>query len=102
MKYVFSEEYQAYDKQVISFIEKFDVEGELFGDGDRNTIKLFKLKDQVVNIKSFKIPNLVNKVAYRYVRKSKAERSFRYAQVLLEKGIGTPKPIAFSEEKSGI
>lgn len=101
MEYVFSEEYQAQDKQIVRFIEKFDTEGELFGDGDRNTIKLFRLKGQVVNIKSFKVPNLVNKIAYRFLRKPKAERSFRYAQVLLEKGIGTPRPIAFCQEKSG-
>lgn len=100
MKYEFSEKYKSRAKQIIGFIENFDVDGKLFGDGDRNKIKIFRLDQQQVNIKSFKIPNVVNKFAYRFLRKSKAERSFGYAQILLDKGIGTPQPIAFAEEKS--
>lgn len=102
MKYELSEKYTSRANQIVGFIENFDVEGELFGDGDRNKIKLFQLEEHVVNIKSFKIPNLVNKFAYRFFRKSKAERSFRYAQLLLEKGIGTPQPIAFAQQSSGL
>ncbi|PBJ12416.1 lipopolysaccharide kinase InaA family protein [Flavobacterium sp. ACN6] len=78
-------------------IKMFSSSGELFGNGDRNKIKLFDLNGKAINIKSFKIPNLINKVAYRYFRKSKARRSFEYATILLEKGIGTPEPIAFLE-----
>lgn len=100
MKYEFSDQYKSHVKPIVSFIKNFDVEGKLFGDGERNKIKLFQLDGQLVNIKSFKIPNLVNKFAYRFLRKSKAERSFGYAQILLAKGIGTPQPIAFAEEKS--
>lgn len=48
-------------------------------------------------IKSFKIPNFINKIIYRFFRKSKAKRSFEYATILLNKGIGTPKPIVFFE-----
>ncbi|MFY8066697.1 MAG: lipopolysaccharide kinase InaA family protein [Flavobacterium sp.] len=48
-------------------------------------------------IKSFKIPNFINKIIYRFFRKSKAKRSFEYATILMNKGIGTPKPIAFFE-----
>jgi hypothetical protein len=51
----------------------------------------------MINIKSFKIPNLINKLVYNYFRKSKARRSFEYATTLLEKGIGTPQPIAYFE-----
>nr|WP_315252775.1 Kdo domain containing protein [uncultured Flavobacterium sp.] len=82
---------------VNSFILDFASAGKLFGDGKRNVIKLFDLDGMTINIKSFKIPNLINKIAYRYFRKSKARRSFEYATVLLEKGIGTPQPIAFFE-----
>ncbi|MFV8342765.1 lipopolysaccharide kinase InaA family protein [Flavobacterium sp. XS2P39] len=78
-------------------IEDFDSSGVLFGDGQRNTIKLFDLEGKTVNIKSFKIPNVINQVAYKYFRKSKARRSFEYANKLLENGIGTPQPIAYAE-----
>jgi hypothetical protein len=57
---------------------------------------------KTVNIKSFKIPNIINKIAYKYFRKSKARRSFEYACALLEKGIGTPEPIAYFENDSWI
>ncbi|MFV5701132.1 lipopolysaccharide kinase InaA family protein [Flavobacterium sp. XS2P12] len=78
-------------------IEDFDSSGVLFGDSQRNTIKLFDLEGKTVNIKSFKIPNVINQVAYKYFRKSKAKRSFEYANKLLENGIGTPQPLAYAE-----
>jgi len=84
-------------KDILGFIQNFQSSGELFGNGDRNKIKLFKLDGKTINIKSFKVPNLINKIAYKYFRKSKARRSFEYATILLEKGIGTPAPLAFLE-----
>lgn len=78
-------------------ISNFKTTGKLFGDGKRNVIKLFELGGLTMNIKSFKTPNLINKIAYRYFRKSKARRSFEFATLLLEKGIGTPQPLAYLE-----
>ena len=83
--------------KLLNYIENFDSSGLLFGDGKRNKIKLFELEGKTINVKSFKIPNLINKVAYKYFRKSKAKRSFEYATILLERGIGTPQPIAYVE-----
>lgn len=82
---------------LLNYISDFNTSGILFGNGDRNTIKLFDLEGKTINVKSFKIPHLVNKIAYKYFRKSKARRSFEYATALLEKGIGTPEPIAYFE-----
>lgn len=82
---------------LLTMIENFNTSGVLFGDGKRNKIKLFDLEDKTINIKSFKIPNIVNQVAYKYFRKSKARRSYEYANRLLENGIGTPQPIAYAE-----
>lgn len=101
MKTQFSERYLPKKGEIMSFIHNFDSGGILFGDGDRNKIKLFELDGETINIKSFKIPNAVNKIAYRFFRKSKAQRSFRYAHILLSKGISTPYPIAYAEEKAG-
>lgn len=81
----------------LSMLKNFNSNGILFGDGKRNIIKLFELEEKTINIKSFKIPHLINKIAYKYFRKSKARRSFEYATTLLEKGIGTPQPIAYFE-----
>lgn len=89
--------FQSSTEPILDTIKSFNFSGELFGNGDRNKIKLFDLNGKTINIKSFKIPNIINKVAYRYFRKSKARRSFEYATILLEKNIGTPEPIAFLE-----
>ena len=89
--------YSSKSFEINSYFCNFNFNGRLFGNGERNVIKLFELEDKTINIKSFKIPNLINKIAYKYFRKSKARRSFEYATLLLEKGIGTPEPFAFFE-----
>ena len=81
-------------------IENFDHEGEMIGNGYRNVIKILTIDVQRYNIKEFKVPNLVNKIVYRFFRKSKAERSFLYGQRLLDLGILTPSPEAYIEYKS--
>ena len=81
-------------------IKMFNHEGEVIDDRGRNLIKAIKYKGLNINIKSFKPPHLINKFAYRYLRKSKAERSYEYARILLEKGIGTPTPWAYFEFSS--
>lgn len=88
--------------EIIYCINNFDSKGILFGDGQRNKIKLFEQEGKTINIKSFKIPHLINKIAYKYFRKSKARRSFEYAKTLLEKGIGTPQPIAYFENYDAV
>jgi hypothetical protein len=87
---------------ILDIIKNFNTSGVIFGNGQRNTIRLFDLDGKKINIKSFKIPNLINVFVYKYFRKSKARRSFEYAVILLEKGIGTPQPIAFLENFSGL
>lgn len=76
----------------------FHKKGESFFRGPRNQIRVVELEGNLLNIKSFQRPNLFNRYIYVYLRPSKAQRSFQYACRLLEKGIGTPKPVAFAEE----
>lgn len=94
--------FSKYQSDLSRFITDFNRSGLLFGDGKRNKIKLFELDGQTVNIKSFKVPNIINQVVYRFFRKSKAYRSYTFANILLENGIGTPQPIAYAEEFSAI
>ena len=98
MKIIIAEEYIPLKKEIHNIIENFELLGRAFNEGQRNSIRIFELEGKQINIKSFKIPNAVNKIAYKFFRKSKAERSFNYAQLLTEKGIGTPWPVAFAEE----
>ena len=75
----------------------FNSKGKILVNGQRNAIKLFEVEGITLNIKSFKRPNLFNKIVYRYFRKSKARRSFEFASKLMEMQIGTPQPVAFFE-----
>ena len=102
MKSVFQETYKIHQDKLTHFITNFDDLGEQFGVADRNAIKLFDLEDETINIKSFKIPNIINQIAYKFFRKSKAQRSFEYASKLKELGIGTPNPIAYFEFKTAL
>jgi hypothetical protein len=89
------------DKSIAAVIENFHTTGELFGDGKRNKIKLFNIDGRTINVKSFKIPGILNGIIYQFFRKSKAKRSFEYAQYLISKNVGTPLPIAYFENKTG-
>ena len=61
----------------------------------RNELKEIEYDGVCMVIKSFRIPNLINRIAYGLFRSSKAERSYDYALLLMEKGIGTPTPIGY-------
>ena len=61
----------------------------------RNTLKVIKCGEVPMCVKAFKLPHFINKIAYAYFRKSKAERSFIYATRFNKLGINTPEPIAF-------
>jgi hypothetical protein len=102
MKIIFAETDKRKKETILNYLRNFNSEGESLNDGQRNSIKIFNLEAQKINIKSFKIPNAVNKIVYRFFRKSKAERSFEYANYLISNKIGTPFPIAFAENKSGL
>jgi hypothetical protein len=87
-----------FKEELINVIHNFDAfEG---GVGDRNIIKIIKVENVDLNIKAFKIPNVINKLVYNFFRKSKAQRSFEYANKLIKMGVGTPKPIAYFEFKT--
>lgn len=100
MSFILNPDFTANKDAIKDFIINFNSKGILFGDGKRNKIKVFELDTKSVNIKSFKVPNLINQVAYKFFRKSKAKRSFEYATRLMQMGIGTPTPIAYSENFS--
>lgn len=70
------------------------------GVGKRNIIKTTELDGINLNIKAFKVPNIVNQVAYQFFRKSKAQRSYEYAHKLLGLQVGTPQPLAYFEYKT--
>jgi len=81
----------------VKIIKEFKTSGKVIDDRGRNLIKSFEIKGQTINVKSFKIPHLLNQFIYKFFRPSKAKRSFEYACILSDKKIGTPKPLAYFE-----
>ncbi|RHJ94126.1 lipopolysaccharide kinase InaA family protein [Parabacteroides bouchesdurhonensis] len=93
-EYRISEAYAHLEKEILSIPERFDKEGELVYSG-RNILKVMNIGGIRMCIKSFKLPHIINKVAYAYVRPSKAERSYDYAMRMAEMGVGTPQPVGY-------
>lgn len=85
--------------KIIDLINNFSSAGIVIKDS-RNIVKKFDLNSLKINIKSFKVPNIINSFVYNFFRKGKAERSYVYALKLLSLGINTPAPIAFIEFKN--
>jgi len=83
-------------------ISNFETEGADYGNQKRNSLKLFEYNSKTLNVKSFKVPNVFNKFAYNFFRKSKAQRSFEYGNKLITLGFRTPQPIGFYEFSSAL
>ncbi|MCK5918944.1 MAG: hypothetical protein KAG34_10980 [Cocleimonas sp.] len=63
---------------------------------ERNEIRVVEFAGKNYVVKSFKIPNIINRFAYRYLRASKAKRSYDYS---LKLGAELcPQPIAYIEQ----
>ncbi|WP_303012275.1 lipopolysaccharide kinase InaA family protein [uncultured Bacteroides sp.] len=92
--YQINPKYRNLKECILSIPERFDKEGEIIYKG-RNTLKIIVCGGIRMCVKAFKIPHFINKIAYAYLRKSKAERSFIYATRFHQLGINTPEPIAF-------
>ncbi|HBK82936.1 MAG TPA: Kdo domain containing protein [Flavobacterium sp.] len=97
MAYKLNKSFISKESEIKKIIESFNTSGEILSKGKRNIIKTVSFDAIILNIKSFKKPNIINKIVYRFFRKSKAQRSFEYAQILLDNQIKTPQPIAYFE-----
>lgn len=67
----------------------------------RNTVAKVEVDGRIFVIKKYKVPTLLNRVVYTWFRKSKARRSFEYADRLLAQGVETALPVAYMEERKG-
>ncbi|WP_282086438.1 Kdo domain containing protein [Aquimarina algiphila] len=94
-KFVIHSEYIGIQDEVKETIKNFETYNDILGDAERNVIKIVEIEGGKYTIKSFKVPNLINQIVYRFFRKSKAERSYSYANNLLALEIKTPFPLAY-------
>jgi len=94
IKYEVAPEFKDLELWISQLPANFPVSGETIFKS-RNEVKVFNVGEYQVNVKAFKVPNLVNRFAYVYFRGSKARRSYSYARKFLSLGIATPKAIGY-------
>lgn len=100
-KLIINPEYRELEDFIRNLPKIFGFTGQTIYDG-RNIIKIINTNNIKVNVKSFRKPNIINKFVYGNFRKSKAQRSFEYANILIKNNIHTPNPIGYMELRSGI
>lgn len=102
MKLVLRDKYSHLRTFIESLPDIFDKEGESIFLA-RNEIRLYDEGGFTLNVKSYKVPILINRIAYTFFRPTKASRAYEHALTLLSKGFQTPDPVAYIEtKKSGL
>jgi len=99
MEIVINPKYSILNSFIANIPTLFDQEGELVYAG-RNQLKCYSVEGYDIIVKRYKVPHLINRIAYTFFRPSKAKRAYEYALKLLDLGVNTPAPIAYIEQKS--
>lgn len=76
-------------------------EGTLIHDG-RNQLRVLTHEGVEYVVKSYRVPILPNRLAYGFLRPSKAERALLNARRLIQIGIGSPEPVGFINIRNGL
>lgn len=71
--------------------------GEVLHAG-RNEVRLFRENGLRLVVKRYKRVNAMQRVVYSFFRRTKAERAFAFAKELRERGVDTPREVAYIEE----
>ena len=100
MKIVLNPEYKFLQQFVQDLPTRFASEGKVIQD-KRNTIKVFEYKELEINVKRYRVPIFINRIAYTFFRKSKACRAYNNAFEVIKRGFETPESIAYIEEFKG-
>lgn len=75
---------------------------ELIYQNSRNRTCRLKVDGKWAVLKCFKVPDPINAYVYTTLRKSKARRSYEFANRLASLGIATPAPLAYAECRDGL
>ena len=100
MKLLVNPAYRHLQSYIETLPEIFEQEGTTVYKS-RNLIKTFITPDGLhVNVKRYHKPRFLNLLAYSLgLRTPKGRRAFDYPTILLGKGINTPEPIAYIEQR---
>ncbi|MCI5663335.1 MAG: lipopolysaccharide kinase InaA family protein [Mediterranea sp.] len=80
--------------------DTFDTQGELIYQ-KRNVVRRICYGGEEWVVKRYKTPHLIQRLAYTFWRKGKAERAYLFAHRLLALGVDTPEGIAYIERRRG-
>lgn len=101
MKIVVDKSYNSVAEWLKKLPEYVESEGEVVYQA-RNLLKKMKLPTgEEVVVKKYAVPIFINRIAYTFLRKSKARRAYENAVELLKNGVQTPKPVCYIEIESG-
>lgn len=103
MKAIINPKYKSAESYIRFMPERFPnpMEGKII-DQRRNVIKIFSTDWGDWVVKAYKKPILFQRIVYSFFRKSKARRSYEYGFKFRQKGIDTPEPIAYIEQKENL
>ncbi len=94
MKMVVHPQYAHLTDFVRSLPTSFESGGEVVYRG-RNLLKQFCVQGTYLNVKRFRKPLFINRIAYTFLRKPKAYRAYRNAVEVIKRGFCTPQPVAY-------
>ncbi len=99
--YLFNPQYQSQRQFIDSIPSLLEQQGTTIK-ATRNLIKVLQMPDGThVNVKRYHAPRYANKLVYSTgLRRPKGQRAYEYAMRLCERGIETPEPIAYIEERT--
>lgn len=92
-KFIINERYKDFQEFLLN-IKSYFQENQNTIHKARNEIKVINYKNSDLVVKSFKVPNFLNRIIYTFFRSTKAKKSYEYS---LKIGDFTPKPIGFIE-----
>ncbi|QOG11453.1 lipopolysaccharide kinase InaA family protein [Arcobacter sp. FWKO B] len=95
-KYVLNDSFSGFENFLINIKDYFNENTSTIHKA-RNEIKVIEYNNIMLVVKSFKVPNMLNKVVYSYLKDSKAKKSYDNAIKLEQLNINTPKPVGYIE-----
>lgn len=95
-KYILNPNYNNFKDDLINIKDIF-INSELSIHKARNELKIIEIQGIRCVIKAFKIPHIINRIAYTFFRDGKAKKSYSNGIKLLNLDITTPEPIGIIE-----
>ena len=99
MNYEINPDYDELKPLIENIEEHFQESSEVLYD-QRNVIRVVNYEGKEYVVKAFKVPNIINRFAYRFIRPSKAKRSYLYS-LKIGKEL-SPEPVAYIEETENL